>query len=389
MTRAGLARAGQAGLTLLAAVAPQHWASVGVFALAAATGAPALCAAAAVAGWWGAWTGPAGAAWLVGAAACAALGGRRGAWGVLGLGAVVAARQQGVSGSLGAAAGVVPGVAALAVLGAGAWPEGGRAPATLRLALAALAVVSGARVAAVWRAEGVDRLHAAQTVHAERLVVSGLVGHDAAMDAALIAAVPDCDAAAAGLGWRRALALGWRPVHPDADVVSIARALDADGRGGEARRLLARYPRTGPVDFWRAAFERLDGRDGWRGGLDGEPALVQGGVLALDWGMVTNGGRERVLRVDAPVRACLDARAEAFEGDPEVEVRLDAAQQRWVPAGALDLGVLAPGPHTLRLRYDTDLRRMAGDPAGPPGDRNVWVDGLRGVPAGQGCGAAR
>jgi hypothetical protein len=220
-----------------------------------------------------------------------------------------------------------------------------------------------------------DRFRVAQDLHAERLVVDGLAGQSAALDAALLAAIPDSDRVASGLGWRRALDLGWRPTRPDQDALSVARELDVRGRGGEARRLLARYPRVGAVDFWRAAWERADGApDRWRGGMDGEPALGPGQRIALEWALVSNGVRQRVFRVEQRGRVCLAARLDAFEGDPSVRVQLDARSQRWVPSGTLDLGVLELGPHTLRLTYDTDRRDEASG-----GDRNVWVAALYGA----------
>jgi hypothetical protein len=295
----------------------------------------------------------------------------------MGTAGVVMSRQWLVRDSLPAAVSVVPGVALLGLLGAALW-ETGRARQTsrrLRLALLLVAVVGVVRGIDLSRRDGMDRLRVAQTLHAERLVVDGLAGQSEALDAALIKVIPDSDRVAGSLGWRRALDLGWRPERPVADALSTARELDHRGRGGEARRLLARYPRLGAVDFWRAAWERADGaQDRWRGGMDGEPALSPGQRVVLDWALVANGARQRVFRVEHRGRACLAARLDAFEGDPSIEVRLDANSQRWTPSGTLDLGVLERGPHTLRVIYDTDRR----DPTSG-GDRNVWLDELYGA----------
>ena len=365
-------------LTLLAAATPQHWASAPLFALAALTGIPALVAGAALTAWWAAASGSYGAVWICGALVLVAIGLRRGVLkgaagivGVLAISGVVIGRQWLVRESLPASVSVISGVAVLGLFGAALW-ETGRGPETsrsVRLSLLLLAGVGVARGVDLNRRAGLDRLQVAQALHAERLVVDGLAGQSAELDAALLAAIPDSDRVASGLGWRRALDLGWRPTRPDQHALSVARELDVRGRGGEARRLLARYPRVGAVDFWRAAWERADGApDRWRGGMDGEPALGPGQRIALDWALVANGVRQRVFRVEQRGRVCLTAHLDAFEGEPSVQVQLDASSRRWVPSGALDLGVLDRGPHTLRVTYDTDRRDEVSG-----GDRNVWV----------------
>jgi hypothetical protein len=371
-------------LTVFSAATPQHWASTLLFALAALTGLPALVAGAALTAWWASASGSYGAVWIGGAVALVALSvfrrggaGASGVVGVFGLAGVVVGRQWLVRESLPAAVSVIANVAVLGLFGAALWETGRahRAPRSVRVALLLLAGVGAARWMDLTERTGLDRLQVAQKVHAEELVVDGLAGQSAALDESLLAAVPDSDRVALSLGWRRALDLGWRPGRPDADVLSVAQELDVRGRGGEARRLLARYPRTAAVDFWRAAWERADGaQDRWRGGMDGEPALGPGQRIVLEWALVSNGVRQRVFRMERRGRACLTAHLDAFEGDPSIQVQLDASAQRWVPAGTLDLGVLERGPHTLRVTYDTDRRDEASG-----GDRNVWVAELYGA----------
>lgn len=401
-----------AGTTLVAALVPHHWATTLVFAAGAISGWPALCAGATLWAWWGAVSGAAaggvGAEAAVGpvvAAISFALLGKasvrtgvtlrrpRVEWCVPTLLALIlAARQRAVSDELPAADAVVPEVIVLGLLasavlslaprlggpGGTAHRPRGWGPAG-RIALGGIALVGALRFAQLWAAEPRDQLGLAAALHAERLVLDRVLapGPDSPdeprrLDFELMRAVPDSDLAAARVGWRAALGLGWRPQRPSSDVVDIAASLDARGRGGEALRLLARYPRTGVIDFWRAVYERAQGqKDGWRGGVDGVPVLGPAG-LTLDWDMVHDEDRSSVFRVERPVRATLRARMESFQGDPTVEVRLDSARSTWVPAGTLDLGELGAGPHTLTVRYQTDLE-------GAGGDRNVWVSGLEAV----------
>lgn len=314
------------------------------------------------------------------------------------LGGVLAVRQRAVAGELTAAPSVVPEVIVLGLLASAvlslaprsstpgiahrsvnAGRQSGWGPAG-RIALGGVALVGALRFAQLWTAETQNQLALAAPLHAQRLVLASALRAtsgppDRARRLALewMRAVPDSDAAAARVGWEMALNLGWRPQRPQSDVVDIAAALDERGRGGEALRLLARYPRTGVIDFWRAVYERVQGgEDGWRGGMDDVPVLGPAG-LRLDWSMLHNEDRSAVFRMVEPARVSLRAHMQSFEGEPTVEVRLDAARSTWIPAGELDLGVLLPGPHTLNVRYQTDLE-------GPTGDRNVWVTRLQIAP---------
>ncbi len=371
--------------TLLAALAPQHWATTLVFAAAAVTGVPTLCAGAAAAAWWGAIVGMGTGRFGEGIADGVGLGVFALVAVAVGSGvhrrlrtsavwvvptvwaAIVATRQSVIVRHLGAAADIVPDLVVLGLAASAALSTPVSGPAS-RKALGALAAVGIARFAAIGLWDGSARLHRAALIHAEALVLPSLVGQSRDLDSALLLAVPDSDVAAARLGWKSALNLGWRPNKPASDAVDTAAALDARGRGGEALRMLKRYPRLGPIDFWVAVYEREQGLpDGWRGGMDGVPAL--NGALDLDWGLVHNGERSTVFRVDRPLRAGLRAHLDAYQGSPTVAVRLDASTRAWVPSGTLDLGLLRAGPHTLTIRYNTDRE-------GPDGDRNVWVDAL-------------
>ncbi len=365
-----VADAGIGLATVVAAFAPQHWAMVPLFLLAAWTGVPALCAGAVLAGWWGAVDGDLG--WvclLVAGAICV----RERNPVPLGLAVVVACRQSVAALELPAAISVVPEIVVLGILASGVWSLGraGGSGLAVRVGLGVLAVVGAGRMGAVFNATGEERLLLAGAVHAERWVVPGLLGLSRRLDMEALVAVPDSDAAAAQVGWRSALDLGWRPVHPASDVLDIASELDSRGRGGEAERLLARYPREGAVDYARAAFERWQGEpDGWRGGTNGEPLLTPGSSLELDWALLSD-GKHRV-SFGLAVRSALHlaGHVESFDGDPSVEVRLDSQVVRWVPSQPLDLGELAAGPHTLQVTFDTDKEASGGD-------RNVWVDRLK------------
>lgn len=363
--------------TIAAAMAPQHWALLPLFGAAAVTGSPPLCAGAVLAAWWGAasgWTGWVGI--VVACYICArelARLPRTAAWlAPLLLVGVVSGRQIAAEAALASASSVVPELLVLGTLGAGLWSlgRGVRVGWAVRLGLAGLVLAGGGRGLGVYEADGEQRLQRAVAIQAERLVLPGLIGRSQRLDMAALSVVPDSDDAAQSVGWRTALDLGWRPQHPEADIFAIAAELDSRGRGGEAERLLARYPREGAFDYTRATFERWFGeRDGWLGGTNGDPQLEIGSSLRLDWTLLRDGRERRVFGLSEAAPVTLVGRAQAFEGDPSVEVRLDATIVRWVPALPLELGVLAAGPHTLQVTFDSDRQ-------GPGGDRNVWVDVL-------------
>ena len=360
--------------TLAALWSPQHWVYPALFGLAAWTGLPALVAGAALAAWWGAASDPLGWVPLVVAIPLAA---RRRASLPVGLALLASLRQWAVRGELSAATDPSPQLVVLGTLAAGLWALGRRqrVGAGVRGALALLAAAGLWRDAAVLRATGLDRLHRAEQVQAARWVVPGLVSEDQRLDMDALVAVPGSDAAAAWIGWKRALGLGWRPAHPSRDVGAIARELDTTGRGGQARRLLRGYPRDGVVDFALAALERWHGEpDQWRGGVDPSAMLPCGGGRTLGWALLHDGSESVVFGLSAACDVRVVGRAESYNGDPSVAVRLDDAVLRWVPTGPLDLPSLAAGPHTLQVTFDTDEE-------GPGGDRNVFVDALATAPA--------
>ena len=174
------------------------------------------------------------------------------------------------------------------------------------------------------------------------------------------------------------LEAGWRPqgarLSPD-DRVATAAWLDARGRGGEGRRLLA-AGRTDPgVAWWWWLARRGEGLSD-PVALPADPpaqALALPGDAPLTESLLSNTTRAWLLHVDAPCRLRLEAEGEAFDGPPVLTLEVDAGPpQRWaVPGGParLDLGRLAPGPHRLRLRFGNDA-------SGPEGDRNVHLHGL-------------
>jgi len=355
--------------TLATLWSPQHWVYPALFGLAAWTGMPPLVAGATLAAWWGATASPLGLVPLTVAIALAARGRTLLPVGVV---LVVGVRQWVVRTELAAATEPSPQLVVLGTLAAGLWALGRRerAGAVLRGALALLALLGLWRDAAVVRATGYDRLHRARQVHAARWVVPGLVGEDQRLDMEALLAVPGSDEAAAWVGWKRALGLGWRPTHPGRDLGMIARALDTTGRGGQARRLLKGYPREGVADFTLGALERWHGEpDGWRGGADERAMLPCGAERALGLALLHDGSETVVFGLADACDVHLHGRVESYDGDPSVAVRVDTTELRWVPTTPLDLPGLSAGPHTLQVTFDTDAE-------GPGGDRNVYVDRL-------------
>jgi hypothetical protein len=244
------------------------------------------------------------------------------------------------------------------------------------LAFAGLVVL--ARLALVFRSDGLERLYAAEPLDAVPLVYDVLAtSPDPALLAALVTDAPDRDAAALALGWEHALDLGWRPQRADGVAVPVARALEARGRGGEALRLLARHPREGDVDAWRALLERLVGAPvGWKGAVLG-PTVP--GEVAWPVTMDTNGRAALEFTATEPLsRLEVDAEGTDFEGPPTVRFVLDAAPPVTVPlAGATAVRVaehVDPGPHRVAVVFEDDR-------FGPGGDRNVRLTALRGIAA--------
>lgn len=380
--RVGLVSDGLAAVAVLAAAAaPLPWSTLPLLvggALVPHPLAPALAAAGALG--LGV-AGPAGAVVLAAAGLLLALRRAPGALALAATAALLALKQQVAASVLPAAADAVPGllVAGLAAAG-GLAAGGGRA---VRAALGVAALVGAVRLGEVYRARGAERLARAEAVGAVPLVYADLVRHadhpvwaDRGLLFRLVAAAPDRDEAALAAGWEEALALGWRPARADGVEVPVARWLEARGRGGEALRLLARAPREGAVDWWRALYAREQGlADPWAGGEE-PSALGMPGAVSLGWTWLTNQEGELLLTARRPLRRLvLAGEGTVADGPPEVEVQLDGRPVGvWAPAGPSRFevpGPLDPGPHRLRLRF-------VNDRVGPEGDRNVTIGALLG-----------
>jgi hypothetical protein len=111
----------------------------------------------------------------------------------------------------------------------------------------------------------------------------------------------------------------------------------------------------------------------WRGAVDPAAATLPGRV---EWPaeLLANGDVSRVFAVASPVTTLTWAgTGDELEGAPSAEVRVDGrAVGRWTLDGDGRVPVdLAPGPHRVTLRFDTDR-------VGPGGDRNIHLQGLRG-----------
>jgi hypothetical protein len=333
-----LARAGAFALALAAAVAAKQWVAAGVLPAALEGVGPAL---------------------RVGLSAAA------GACFTAALPAGVSAADDGERGA--------------SVMKAESAPIGARLAAALSptraLALGLLLVGAAAagRLARLGRFPPDARLAGAVELHAVPLLYDTLLADavgDRARLAALVRAAPLRDDAALALGPEEALAAGWRPQRAEGADVVTARALEKAGRGGEARRLLARHPRDGERDGLLALFERTQGEPvAWRGGPLG-PVVPP--TLDLDWELVADGSRALEFTL-AEARSDVGLRldGDAWNGLPTVDVSVDA------PAGAsslveiagpmrVPLGPLDAGPHRLVVTF-------VNDAAGPGGDRNVRV----------------
>jgi len=336
---------------------------------------------------WAAAGPEAGWPFLVGALVLGALRWSRVGTGLVVLALLLAARQGFAARELPAALEVVPGLVVVLVYAACGWSAAsparrpGPLPELPWLGTAALAAAGGILLLRVALAVGApDALEAARRVHAVGLLHARL-NEDPGARLALVAADPDRDEAAeawlAGDARRSPdtlLAVGWRPQRPSIDPVDLARRLEQRGRGGEALRLLRRYPREGAVDWWRALLERTQGEAvGWRGGVASEVARLPG-RLSLDLRWDRNDYLALPVHLGAEVdRFVLEGGGTAYRGAPSIEVKVDAGPVRqWSLDGPSRLelpGPHAAGPHRIELRF-------ASDRLGPDGDRNVWIDAL-------------
>ncbi|MFZ5478514.1 MAG: hypothetical protein ACOZNI_17220, partial [Myxococcota bacterium] len=287
---------------------------------------------------------------------------------VVGVTLVLAAKQHVAARVLPAALDVVPRLVVTGVLAAGAAATAsrGRGPAVGH-------AIAGAIVAA--RLVGVlasPTVAGAERVAALPLVYTRLLADPASLPA-LVVAAPERDEAALALGWEAALDLGWRPRRADGVVLDVARALEARGRGGEARRLLARHPREGEVDGLLALYERTQGEPvRWRGGHVGATLPIEPGPE-----FPVPGYAAVELTTDVPL-AHLRLAGEGWSDTPEpvtLQVSLDGAPAiRWALPGALDLGPVEAGPHRIALRF-------GGDRVGPIAGRGARVTRVWGEPA--------
>lgn len=254
----------------------------------------------------------------------------------------------------------------------------------LGLALVLIAFGALGRLARLPLVPAPARLAAALPLDAVPLIIDDVVEEskdDPATLGAAIRVAPHHDGAALALGWEAALAAGWRPQRAEGVVVEVARALERDGRGGEAIRLLAKHPRVGEVDALRTLFERTQAlAEDWRGGRLGLVLESRTGSLC-DQCIVFmhNESREiefTTLAVAFDAWLVVGCDGAAFEGQPELTLTLDA-QAPWVvacPAESARSPVwLAPGPHRLRIAFENDRQ-------GATGDRNVGVTALTVVP---------
>ncbi len=268
---------------------------------------------------------------------------------VLALTAVLTLKQVSVAGVLPASTFVIPsllatgGMAALAVASARGrvWP-----------ALVAGCIVMLAHLAYVLTTTGPAQIEALAAVRALPMLSGRLAETaDPATLRAIVRADASADDAALRLGWRESLTLGWRPLRADGVVSEVARALEESGRGGEAVRLLRRYPRQGEVDARLALYERIQGEPvGWRGAtlglaLPGEirpsASLALPGFMAVEW------------TAYVPVRLQVVAVADDPVGEALGTLQLDGGQEAPFPTppAFVDYGAVAAGPHRLTLRY--------------------------------------
>lgn len=192
----------------------------------------------------------------------------------------------------------------------------------------------------------------------------------------LVGLAPTRDEAAALLPVEDALDAGWRPRKAEGRTVEVAQALWKRGRGGEATRLLKRFPRFGEVDATLALFERREGApSGWRGGVTGTvlPGQAAFGRPGRLW---ATGSREFVVTAAAPLsKLALEFSGQNYEGAPLVDVKLDEGNVRRVEVGEplwLDLGPVEAGVHYIQISF-------LNDRFGPTGDRNVVLSRIEGV----------
>ena len=190
-----------------------------------------------------------------------------------------------------------------------------------------------------------------------------------------------------GLGVEAPLDAGWRPegaALSPALAMDLALSLDRRGRGGEALRL-SWAGRADPAVAWLwLLLARDQGLVSSRQAAPAAPATSPPplaprlpGRVPLGWAFLTAGGAQVDLHLDAPMDALvLEVRGQGWRGPAVLTLQVDAEAPREVilPEGEGQLSLPGPwaaGPHRLRARFDNDA-------AGVDGDRNAWVDALRG-----------
>lgn len=214
--------------------------------------------------------------------------------------------------------------------------------------------VTALRLGLALCSSGVERVHALAELRAVHLFADRLaLTDDSAELRAIVAADADADAAALKLGWREALELGWRPTRADGAVVEVARALEQAGRGGEAVRLLRRYPREGAVDGLLALYERVQNLPvHWNGAVVGAelPGSFMAGRPVLD----APDFRDIEWTAVAPTQLFVDVSARDPNAEHPFTITLDSkppVSVSTVGNSAIDLGAVPAGPHRITVRY--------------------------------------
>lgn len=223
------------------------------------------------------------------------------------------------------------------------------------------------------------RIRAADRVDALAILYPRLVAEAKSSPellAYLVRLSPTRDEAAMLLPVDDALAAGWRPRRAEGRTVEVAQALWQRGQGGEATRLLRRYPRFGEIDATLALFERREGGvSGWRGGVMGT-VLPGQAVFGRQGRLWATGSREFVVTAAAPLtRLALQFSGQNYQGAPLIDVQLDrekplrveVAESLWI-----DLGPVEAGVHYVQITF-------LNDNFGPTGDRNVALSRIEGV----------
>jgi len=289
-------------------------------------------------------------------------------------------------------------VATVLLAGAAGAPAGRR-----RLAAGVLLVAATVHLGRAWSAAQAPPASSGQV---QRLARSGMLGRHVdllaarpALGLAAVAADPLAPRPALDLlavvGPERLIDVGWRPedvafagepLSPAAsspaalsatDRRQLALALERQGRGGAALRLLRRG-RADPVIAWTWLLLARD--------QGAEPAVVEVGSpptdtprlpgrIVLSWSLLTDGARQLDFHLDAATpELVLDVRGQSHHGPPRLRVSVDAGPELLLtPGDAVSAvaipGPFAAGPHRLHAVFDNDLRDDTGD-------RNVWVEVL-------------